>query len=188
MGAYGRFDLQYVRTDRNGTQYFLDFNCPRCCGYGELDKWQFTGRICYECGGDGRRRNPKTVKVYTPEHEAKLEARRRAKAPKMDDQEYQRRVEEGKRLHEEMKVNQWIYEGFRRDGVGFLHTGNTYNNRDVLKRGGGRWNSFLRGYIAPVRIEAKGVTIREVSAPELCTPAGYVDADKAWELTKALNI
>lgn len=183
MGAYGRFELRYVRTDRNGTEYFLDDNCPRCSGYGELDKWAETGRVCFACGGTGRRPQPKTVKVYTPEHAAKLEARRTAKAKSSIFMEEEKR----RQFAEEVRRNQWEYEGFTREGVGFLHTGETYKNRETLRRGGGRWNPILRGYIAPVRIEAKGVTIREVSAPELCTPAGYIDSDKAFDLKEALN-
>jgi hypothetical protein len=183
MGAYGRFELRYVRTDRNGTKYFLDDNCPRCSGYGELDKWIETGRVCFACGGTGRRPQPKTVKVYTPEHEAKLEARRAARAPKKSAEE----LEKARRLVEETRINAWIDEGFDRNGVGYLHTGNTYKNREALKRSGGRWNIFLRGYIAPVKVELVGVAIREVSAAELCTPGGYIDTEKAWALKKALE-
>lgn len=183
MGAYGRFELRYVRTDRNGTKYFLDDNCPRCSGYGELDKWIETGRVCFACGGSGRRPQPKTVKVYTPEHMEKLEARRAARAPKKSAEE----LEKARRLVEETRINTWVYEGFGRDGVGYLHTGNTYKNRETLRQGGGRWHDVLRGYIAPVKIELVGVAIREVNAEELCTPGGYIDMNKAEELVKALN-
>ena len=32
MGAYGFYELEYVRTDRNGTKIYHDNNCPHCSG------------------------------------------------------------------------------------------------------------------------------------------------------------
>lgn len=185
MGAYGRFDLQYVRTDRNGTQYFLDTNCPRCSGYGELDKWAYTGRVCFACGGTGKRPQPKTIKVYTPEHEAKLEARRLAKLPKVSEQEQQEREAKAKQMIEEMKINTWLYNGFDREGRGFIHYGDTYKNKDAIKANGGRWCMLMKAYVAPKPIECKGVKIMEVNVSDICTPAGNIDGDKAWEISEA---
>lgn len=71
--------MEYIKTDRNGTKYYLDWNCPRCGGEGESTMWYRTGCICYECGGSGKRKTPKTVKEYTDEYAAKLNARRVAK-------------------------------------------------------------------------------------------------------------
>lgn len=79
MSEYGRFDLRYVRTDKNGTKIYHDINCPRCCGYGELEQWAYTGRVCFACGGTGQRSKPKVVKIYTPEYAEKLEQRRIAR-------------------------------------------------------------------------------------------------------------
>lgn len=81
-------ELQYIKTDRNGTKWYNDWTCPRCGGAGASDKWLFTGRICYECGGTGKRRTPKIVKSYTPEYEAKLAAKRAAREEKRA-QEYE---------------------------------------------------------------------------------------------------
>lgn len=64
--------LEYIRTDRNGTEIYHDWNCPRCGGAGQSDNWWRTGKTCYECGGTGRRIKPAIVKKYTPEHEAVL--------------------------------------------------------------------------------------------------------------------
>ena len=75
-------ELQYVKTDRNGTKYFYDWNCPRCGGEGGAGQWLYTGFTCFRCGGTGKRETPKVVKEYTPEYWAKLEARREAKAAK----------------------------------------------------------------------------------------------------------
>lgn len=72
-------ELEYVKTDRNGTQYYHDWNCPRCGGEGASEMWKYTEYTCWACGGTGKRQKPATVKVYTPEYEAKLNARRQAK-------------------------------------------------------------------------------------------------------------
>ena len=70
-----------IRTDRNGTKYFEGMcTCDRCGGAGGADKWAYTGWTCYECGGTGKVHG--TWKEYTPEYEAKLEARRKARAEK----------------------------------------------------------------------------------------------------------
>lgn len=72
-----------IRTDKNGTKYYEgDVPCSRCGGGGGADKWQFTGWTCYQCGGTGKMHGK--YKVYTPEYEAKLEARRKAKAEKFE--------------------------------------------------------------------------------------------------------
>lgn len=71
--------MEYIKTDRNGTKYFYDWNCPRCGGEGESTMWLRTGCTCYECGGNGKRRTPKLVKEYTDEYAAKLDSRRQAK-------------------------------------------------------------------------------------------------------------
>lgn len=67
------------KIDKNGTQYFVDWTCPRCGGAGGGQQWAYTGWTCYECGGTGQRRDPKVYKVYTDEYEAKLAARRKAR-------------------------------------------------------------------------------------------------------------
>ena len=72
-----------IRVDRNGTKYYEgDVPCSRCGGAGGADKWQFTGWTCYQCGGSGKEHGK--WKEYTPEYEAKLEARRKAKAEKWE--------------------------------------------------------------------------------------------------------
>ena len=99
--------IKYIRTDKNGTKIFHDWTCPRCGGMGEADKWMFTGRVCYDCGGTGKRATPKTVKEYTPEYEAKLQARRRAKQEKWEaehaDEIAAQKAEEARREAEEAR-------------------------------------------------------------------------------------
>lgn len=78
-------NLAYIRTDKNGTEIYHDYTCRRCGGAGYSDKWCFTGRTCYECGGKGvTPSHPQIVRKYTPEYEAKLEAKRKARREKQE--------------------------------------------------------------------------------------------------------
>lgn len=181
--VYGAFAPRYVRTDKNGTKIYHDVNCPRCMGYGNLDKWEYTGRICYACGGEGLRRKPLEVKVYTREYEEKLEARRAAKAAKEAAEAAANgpSADELKRWAEEARSNAWQNEGFTRDGTGYLYTGNTYPLRQKLRAKGGCWQNVLHGWIAPVDLgPVKGVTIEQVNAADLCDGSGYIDPEKCW--------
>lgn len=47
--------------------------CGRCGGEGRSQRWAYTGFVCYDCGG-GRFRGTETIKVYTAEKLAKLNA------------------------------------------------------------------------------------------------------------------
>ena len=81
-----------IRIDKNGTKYYEgDVPCSRCDGKGiyiigvcngqPVPSWVDNG-ICFKCGGSGREHSK--WKEYTPEYEAKLEARRKAKAEKYE--------------------------------------------------------------------------------------------------------
>lgn len=72
----------HYKTDKNGTQYFVDYTCPRCGGEGGRSEWAYTGYTCYECGGTGEARNPRKWKVYTPEYQAKLDEQREKRTAK----------------------------------------------------------------------------------------------------------
>ena len=85
-----------IKIDRNGTKYYSDDTCQRCGGQGERSEWYYTGMICFECGGTGRSR-PRIYKEYTPEYQAKLDAKR---AAKLAAQEAKRAEEEAKREKE----------------------------------------------------------------------------------------
>lgn len=68
-----------IKIDRNGSKYYEGYvTCDRCGGAGGSDAWKETGWTCYKCSGAG--------KVFskwierTPEYQAKLDARRKAKA------------------------------------------------------------------------------------------------------------
>lgn len=94
-----------IRVDKNGTKYFTGFEaCDRCGGLGYADKWYFTGKTCYKCGGSGKQ--PASWKEYTPEYEAKLETRRAKRRAKWledhkEELEAQAREEEERRQREE---------------------------------------------------------------------------------------
>lgn len=67
-----------VRTDKNGTQYWVDDRCPKCGGTGYIQGYSYQdGGICYQCDGSGYGQT--SWKVYTPEYQAKLDERRRLK-------------------------------------------------------------------------------------------------------------
>lgn len=147
------FPIEYIRTDRNGTKYFADWTCPRCGGAGQAEKWVTTGKLCYGCGGTGRRPKPLIVKKYTPEHEAKLEARRKAREAKRLAENPPPSEDVLRKRAEEARRNVWQSEGFTREGVGFLHTGETYKNKDKLYAAGGHWSASMKGYVVPRVVE-----------------------------------
>lgn len=159
--------IKYVKTDKNGTKYYHDYTCPRCCGYGALDKWINTGKTCYACGGSGVRAVAKVVKEYTPEYWAKLEARRQAKAAK----EAEARAKYEKEHAEEIAAESAEYErkafefrcaehGCGKDGVGYVLTGNTWKVKDEIKKAGGKW--IYGRWICPVEIKGNGVTAKRI--------------------------
>ena len=187
MGSYGFHELEYVRTDRNGTKIYHDNNCPHCSGYGSLEKWAHTGKTCFECGGTGLRSHPKIVKIYTPEYRAKLDAQMAARnAKRLADNPPPSKEELIYAAHESI-LTILENQGFSRDGSGFILSGNTFRNRDAICAGGGRWCRFLKAYIAPRPINGLcGVKITPTNSEVLCNASGYVDIDKAIEISKTL--
>ena len=153
-----KYPMQYVRTDRNGTKYFYDWNCPRCGGAGEADKWQMTGRICYACGGTGKRAKAMIVKEYTEEHAAKLEAKRLAKAQKVAEETRRYNEEHAEEIEAENRriiERRYAEYGCGKDGVGYVLKGNTYPIKEQIKKNGGRW--IYGVWVCPINVEAEGV-------------------------------
>ena len=148
MGKY-----EYIRTDRNGTKIYHDWDCPRCGGAGRSDNWWRTGFTCHECGGTGKRAHPRIVKEYTEEYAAKLDARRAAKAaPAMEIDadalaDYMRRV--------------YASHGFNADGISYVYQGNTYKFREAFRKAGAVWRYFR--WFSPVPVEC-GISPDVVSA------------------------
>lgn len=168
-------EFKYIRTDRNGTKYYYDWTCPRCGGAGESDKWIFTGKICFGCGGTGKRAKPLVVKKYTEEYAAKLAAKRKAREdakPKPSEEELNARLEVSKAIN--AKDN-----GINADGTGYAYTGNTYPIKDDIKRVGGKWIYGM--WIAPVKIDSCICKVTEIKTR-------YADGCwQLWEATKNIR-
>ena len=163
----------YIRTDKNGTKIYHDVNCSRCAGAGKSNKWAFTGKICYECGGTGLRLKPREVKVYTKDYADKLKARRAARAAS---------VEKIPKVSDAMaKKNAMQSCGFDESGKGFLYIGDTYNAKEDIRRIGGKWCNYVNGWVAPVRISLSDVLVSEISASDVCNMYGYIDPELMWE-------
>lgn len=155
------------KTDRNGTKYYHDWTCPRCAGAGMCDKWINTGRVCYACGGTGKRVIAKVVKEYTPEYWAKLNARRQAKAAKEADEKAKYEEEHAEEIaSERAEANRIVFEsrcaehGCGKDGVGYVLTGNTFKAKDEIKKAGGKW--IYGRWICPVEIKCEGIRAKRI--------------------------
>lgn len=148
----------YIRTDRNGTRYFEDPTCPRCGGRGVIDCYNYVeGGICFECGGAGVSHRPEVIKVYTPEHDAKLAAQRQARAEKRI---AEARKERGKHV---------LAQGFGLEGDEYCIyrvVGDTYSIKDELKALGCKFkpsvgwyaDHALEGYETQRMVEAQVLT------------------------------
>lgn len=169
-------ELQYFKTDKNGTKYFYDWKCPRCCGYGMLDKWINTGRTCYACGGSGVRTKAKIVKEYTPEYWAKLDAKQKARNAKRAEEaakyaeEHADEIAEAHRKAMEFRYSEY---GCGKDGVGYVLKGNTYPVKEEIKKNGGRW--IYGCWICPVEINGKGITSKRIEIAGHMGSMGWKD-------------
>lgn len=116
-----------IKTDRNGTQYWEDYVCPKCDGKGKIYYYYHVkGGICFLCNGTGSYRTH--WRTYTPEYEAKLEARRAEKR--------QRKVDEfNANISEHYKEL-----GLNADGRCFAVLDRTFGRTDELKAAGARFN------------------------------------------------
>ena len=164
-------DPIYIRTDKNGTKYFHDYTCPRCGGYGESDKWIFTGKVCYECGGSGKRFNPKVIKEYTPEYFAKLEAKRQAKAAKEAEAMAKYEAEHADEIAaQRAEADRKRFEfrcaehGCGKDGIGYVLTGKTFTVKDEIRKNGGKW--LFSRWICPVEIKGNGISAKRIDISE----------------------
>jgi hypothetical protein len=62
-----------VQVAEGATSFTRARKCGRCGGAGGSDKWAHTGWTCFDCGGE-KFRGTETIKVYTAEKLAKLNA------------------------------------------------------------------------------------------------------------------
>lgn len=125
----------YIRTDKNGTQIFHDYTCPRCGGAGGSEAWAYTGYTCYECGGSGRRSTPEVIKKYTPEYRAKLDERAKKRMEK-------KRLEQVAYFNEH-KQEMIEAKGFNAEGKLYVAVGETYSIKEELSEGGAKWKPLL---------------------------------------------
>lgn len=151
-----------VRTDRNGTKYWdIVEACPRCGGCGDYVRGINYG-TCFLCGGTGKREY--TFKEYTPEHEAKLEARRQAKAAKRLEEQAKYEAEHAEEIAEQNRKfieRQYAEFGCGKDGIGYALIGKTYPIKEQIKRNGGRW--IYGAWVCPVEIKGEGITARQIN-------------------------
>ena len=176
----------YIRTDKNGTKIYHDWNCPRCCGYGMLDKWINTGRVCYACGGSGKRVRAKIVKEYTPEYLAKLDAKRQAKAQKEAEARAKYEEEHAEEIAaQRAEANRMTFEfrcaehGCGKDGVGYVLTGNTWKVKDEIKKAGGKW--IYGRWICPVEIKGEGIRTKRIDISSHLSTGMYTWKDDGFD-------
>ena len=144
-----------IKTDRNGTKYYrVKDICPRCGGCGDYIRGINFG-ACFLCHGTGVKEY--TVKEYTPEHAAKLEARRKSKAAEQAEAAKLRTTEH----EDEFIARRYAEFGCGKDGIGYALTGKTYGVRDQIKRNGGKW--IYGAWVCPIKIEVEGIEARQIN-------------------------
>lgn len=161
-----------IRVDRNGTKYYSGLvTCDRCGGAGGSDNWAYTGWTCYECGGTGKVQG--FWKEYTPEYQAKLDAKRQERAAK---RQAKAEAEADEKRKEWLERNQFDAEG---NTYSFL--GNTYDIKDELKALGAKFDYVLGWHINKV---VDGYTMKTLNINDIATPNLYgynIDAAKVAE-------
>lgn len=124
------------RTDRNGTKHQVVIeNCSRCGGAGGHEKWAWTGRTCFKCGGSGKQQGKR--KIYTPQHEEKLRIQREKRAEKKRQERIAQAEEENKN-----RIEKWGYQ----TGKIYPVLGNTFEIKEELKEKGARYGGRLIGW------------------------------------------
>ena len=172
-------ELQFIKTDKNGTKYFYDWQCPRCGGAGFADKWIATGKTCWACGGSGKRSVAKIVKEYTPEYWAKLEARRIARQQKFE-KDHADEIAQAKAERKEREAT-WRKEqteylrntlGCNSEGIGYVLTGNTFRVKDKIRSSGGKWIS--QAWVCPVEFTGNGIRCIKMDISGFVRPDGMI--------------
>lgn len=128
----GELSRIYVRTDRNGTDYYdVVCKCSKCRGTGRLECFMhISNGICFDCDGAGV--NHVEHKVYTPEYLEKKRIRDEKKSLK---QAAERLESENKKTLRRLGLNE--------EGVAYVVLGDTYEIRNELKAEGAKFNYFL---------------------------------------------
>ena len=146
-----------LKVDKNGTKYWgcVD-TCFKCGGTGYIEQYDFyAGGVCFECNGRGLVQWEE--KEYTPEYEAKLEARRAKREAA--------KLEQAKAEAEKVNLEFFESNGFNAEGKTFFVLGNTYSIKDELKAQGARWDNFSRHWHMATKPEGREVI--EISVEEM---------------------
>lgn len=150
---------ELIRIDRNGTKYIHHvFPCGRCGGSGYVP-FNYAQGICFDCHGSGW--DEEIIKEYTPEHEAKLKAKRDAKRAQAE-------AERLEKLPEEIaKDNQrfFRFNGMDENGTTWIYLGDTFSIKDELRAQGAKFN-YRMGWHSDHKIE--GFPCFTLNAFEFC--------------------
>lgn len=126
-------EKKLIKIDRNGTKYYTEHvACAKCCGRGRLSWTSYADGICFDCGGAGW--YEREVKEYTPEYQAKLDARRAAKA------EAKREAAIAELMAHKDEALARL--GFK-DGKTYCVCGDTFAIKDTLKEAGAKFSREL---------------------------------------------
>lgn len=116
-----------IKTDKNGTNYWHEEKCPKCCGQGYIPSYHYVDNgVCFKCNGSGI--YPHDWKEYTPEYAEKLE---------------ERRIAREKKKAPEKNAKFFRQNGFNEEGFTWLVIGNTFDIKEELKAASARFNNIL---------------------------------------------
>ena len=146
-------NMVLVGTDKNGTETWYNFTCPRCAGQGGRQQWGHTGFVCYNCGGTGRATKPEVIKKYTPEYQAKLDADKAKRQAKKDAE----RMANAETLNKE-----FIEKHFNGSDKVFIINGNTYEIKDQLKSEGCKFNPSTGWYAVTTTRDCLEISVEEL--------------------------
>ena len=143
-----------IKIDRNGSKHFEGMiTCDRCQGRGwfathvcngQLVPSKIDQAVCWKCHGEG--------KVYgkwierTPEYQAKLEAKRKAKQEARMAEETAKQ-EEQKAHADEANAAFFQKQGFNAEGKTYVILGDTYKIKDELKQLGCKFSNIFGWHI-----------------------------------------
>lgn len=160
-----------IKIDRNGSKHYEGYvPCDRCGGHGyyaiavrnnQPVLSPHDNGVCWQCHGSGKVLSKWIER--TPEYQAKLDARRKAK-------------EEAKQAQIDAEIDErraaWLLKnGFNADGFTYLFLGDTYSAKDQIKELGGKYSDC--GW--HIDHEVEGFHFLKVSKDEILDPTywGY---------------